>query len=504
MRALERSFWHHQGPIHRNRWLCILYRGALLLYSTASGILYAGQESDSSLNRDPLPLELIILVLHHLKGDTLTLRACSFVCPIWKALAHPLLFREVVTDDFPQLLTTNPAIGQYVRCLTFCGGHQGTDLWDALEQLPQLTELHVWRGSFWFSCELEDPQAAVEDRSMRPRTSPSLQLLSIKECIFDTAISLYKLLTHLGRVDTLVLQDVHFVDIPSESELPPQLHVRVRAIRMHPARDPPQFWPFLRRCFAPVPLQTGIGNADVDDSAGLSLSTSLNTASSIFLEGFSNQNVRSVSINVLRATCSPTHLVLGTIGLDNNTIYNSCPPVPLKDFASTLRKIVLYFTTTSTTTGRSATFLYTRMLKNNWEILKSAPNTLTHIELCFQRFGLHMRYVLNDLRAIHNSVGDMDPEMDPDLDRRDIRWRTIDKGTVKRFPALEAFTCVLCDGGFVDENGPFHDAEVDNEPLPDNIGLRRQREYDDHVELLQGLLWRLDEKGLLRFKMSKW
>ena len=428
------------------------------------------------------------------------------MCKVWKALAHPLLFRNLVRSsriptrawgDFP------PAIGQYVRCLTFCGGHQGTDLWDVLEQLPQLTELHVWRGSFWFSesCKLEDPQAAVEDRSMHPRSPPpDLKLLSIKECTFLKAISLYQLLSHLGRVDTLILQDVHFVDILSESELPPQLRVRVRAIRMLPARDPSQFWPFLRRCFTPVPLQTGIGNADVDDSAGLSLSTSLNTVSSIFLEGFRDQNVRSVSINVLRATCSPTHLVLGTISLDNNTIYNSCPPVPLKEFASTLRKIVLYFTTT----GQSTTFLYIRMLKNNWEILKSAPNTLTHIELCFQRFGLHMRYVLNDLRAIHNSVGDMDPEMDPDLDRRDIRWRTIDKGTVKRFPALEAFTCVLCDGGFVDENGPFHDAEVDNEPLPDNIGLRRQREYDDHVELLQGLLWRLDEKGLLRFKMSKW
>ncbi|KAI0708727.1 hypothetical protein C8T65DRAFT_649864 [Cerioporus squamosus] len=80
------------------------------------------------------------------------------------------------------------------------------------------------------------------------------------------------------------------------------------------------------------------------------------------------------------------------------------------------------------------------------------------------------------------------------------RWSTFDEGTLARFPSLEAFTCVICDGGFVDQYGPFVGQGV--QMVPQAPSCSRQQEFDGFVELLKGVLPRLHERGLLRFRMS--
>ena len=451
--------------------------------------------------------ELTALVFGHLRGDICTLQACSLVCTSWTALAHPFLLHKIIVYyppvetrtwcDFAQLLTMSPIIGKYVRCLTFCGRKQPgelirvrevviDDIREALERLPLLTELRIQKGEFRLSRAL--PILVTEPPTRPPSRTHHLQLLLLEETRFITADPFYELFTHLDRVDTLVIKNISCVIHEPLPRILGQLHVSFGTIQVDCIWPVPQhFWDILHQCLVPRAICT---------ETGLSISTSLEGPfSSLTLKAllvtFSDRNVRSFAINVLWSTCRPKHLVDGTV--DSNTIRNFFPQLPLT-LLSSIRDVVLYFTTTSMTTGRRATCLYSRLLENNWKVLMNSPTQLTHIELRFQRFGLHMQSVLDDLRAMHDPIPSHGTE---------VGWKTVDEGTIARFPNLETFTCVLCDGGFVDQHGPFDDAEVDTAPDHGNSSMRRQREFDDYVDLLTGFLPQLYENGLLRFRMSE-
>ena len=451
--------------------------------------------------------ELIALVFGHLRSDIGTLQACSLVCTSWAALAHPFLLHNIIVYcppvetrtwcDFAQLLTMSPIIGKYIRCLTFSGKRRPGELIrvrevlidhirEALERLPLLAELRIQKGEFGLSTA---PSILGTEPPTRPHSrTHHLRLLLVEQTRLITADPFYELFTHLDRVDTLVIKNILCTIHQPRPRILSQLHVSVGTIQVDCIWPVPQhFWDILHRCLVPHAVCT---------ETGLSISTSFegpfpSLSLKALLVTFSDRNVRSVSINVLWSTCRPKHLVDGTV--DSNTIRNSFPQLPLTHFSS-IREVVLYFTTTSVTTGRRATCLYSRLLENNWKILVNSPTQLTHIELRFQQFGQHVQSVLDDLRAMHDPIASHGLE---------VGWKTVDEGTVARFPNLEAFTCVLCDGGFVDQHGPFDDAEVDTALDSENSSVRRQREFDDYVELLTGFLPRLYEDGLLCFRISE-
>ncbi|RPD55221.1 hypothetical protein L226DRAFT_616361 [Lentinus tigrinus ALCF2SS1-7] len=491
--------------------------------NTGANVLEKHVESPSNIrNIQRLSPELLGLVLSHMDGDIATLKVCSLVCPTWASQARRVLFREVVVrpampsrtwTDFFQLLSASPEVARYIRRLMLCGHDpkgeqrqvQTGHLSEALERLPSLTELFTKNGMF---ASFRRNSKGVSGTGMTALSAPErplqLRLLSLENCEVRDFAPLHQLFTHLGKVETLVLHqikvDVCHLDLPSplaeilmrhqamvgaiQPALPPPLAVRVGTIQTDRVRAPVSsiqslqgFYQFLRRSFSPP-------------AAGLSVSTRLVDGPGELLKMLNtfDRDVRSVSINVLLGSCDPDDIVVGTV--ESKYHY-----LPYFSFAShtSIRELVLYFTTTSVMAGRHAVDLYKRILANNWSVLSNAPTSLTHIELRFQRCGLHMRYVLDDLRVLYG----------PGADPGEVGWRTVDEGTLQRFPRLEAFTCVLCDEGFfANQSMPFEDAETVAQVLGSSV-RRRQQEFDDYAALLQGLLPRLHERGLLRFRMSE-
>ncbi|RPD55218.1 hypothetical protein L226DRAFT_257525 [Lentinus tigrinus ALCF2SS1-7] len=453
----------------------------------------------TSMNRIPSEIrnvqrfapELIGLVLSHTHGDIATLKACSLVCSAWASEARRVLLRKVVVrpampshtwNDFFQLLSASHEVAGYIRRLTFCGPDkiaeqqaQTDHLSEALERLPSLTELCIKNGMF-----------GPFERSSKA--------VSGADCQVNDLAPFHQLFTHFDKVETLVLHgmmaDVCQLErLPRLAEGPMRQYVRVRVIP--PELPPPlavcvgtiqadrvrvvlpsnkhrkEFYQFLRRSFSPP-------------AAGLSVSTRLVEGPdelSELLDAF-DRDVRSVSINVLLISCDLDNIVAGRVKSGWNRRFY----ISFKSFTS-IRELVLYFTTTSVMVGRHAVRLYRRNLANNWSVLSNAPRSLTNIELRFQRYGLHMPHVLDDLRVLEGV------------------WGAVDERTIQRFPHLEAFTCILCDEGFIDHFSPFKYGEP-FVPAPESSVTSRQQEFDDYAALLRGFLPRLHERGLLRFEMS--
>ncbi|TFK90463.1 hypothetical protein K466DRAFT_563520 [Polyporus arcularius HHB13444] len=318
-----------------------------------------------------------------------------------------------------------------------------------------------------------------------------LQVLSVHSCLVETLTPLYRLLASIANIETFAVHDLILLN---SITLPPvPLNTQISAI--HVDGSFPQggrFWASLRHRLPST------------SAAGLSVTTRLIggwravTSLQEVLTAFGT-DVQSVSINVLARSCDIRSLVPrpgSVISVPRTSIqepvfpsfeFIDATPINLDLQLLSIRTVVLYFTTTCTRTGRDATTLYALLLENNWRILSNAPATITNIELRFQRYGPHVRSVLDDMRAIN----------DPVVSRR-ARWSTLDEGTLARFPHLEAFLCVLCDGGFLEQYGPFQGAE----PVALGPSCSRQQEFDDYVELLKGVLPQMHERGILQFKMS--
>ncbi|TFK90465.1 hypothetical protein K466DRAFT_384601 [Polyporus arcularius HHB13444] len=343
----------------------------------------------------------------------------------------------------------------------------------------------------------------------------SLKMLSIRACEVYALMPLYYLLDSIAHIDTFTLRSLYmlgFHKLPTGT-----LNVRISTIHVDGAfAIGVHCWKELRRSLTPGAVQ------------GLRVSTRLVVRSELrnrdpseslleFLAAF-GPDVVSVTVNVLGASCHDFNRIVGgevhpslkastylqpgrPLGVaDTAAVFNimalastEFPEFPRIDLSSSvsLREMVLYLTTTSVKTGPSATRLYARLLENNCSLLSTAPTSLTHIELRFQRYGPHIRAMIDDLRAIDDPTANPGP----------VRWSTVDEGMFARFPDLEAFTCVLCDGGFVEQHGPL--ALERAEPVAPDSGVGRQQEFDEYVELLKEVLPRLHGRDLLRFRMSE-
>ncbi|RDX46367.1 hypothetical protein OH76DRAFT_888182 [Lentinus brumalis] len=454
-------------------------------------------------NIQPFPPEILDAVLSHVEGDITTLRTCTLVCASWAALARPYLFKKVACrpavptrtwDDFFEFLATSPDVARYIRWFTVDGGTpssrvimsnvQTERVLEVLERLPLLVGLYITKVVF--------PRPHADNAVERAAKTPSarrrqLQVLSIHSCPFLTLVPLYRLLASIAHIETFAVHDPILIcsfDLPPES-----LDTDIRAIHVEGTfARAGQFWASLRHR-----LPSG-------SAPGLSVVTRLiggwrAVASLQELLAAFGTDIQSVSVNVLGASCELRSVVRPSIVAAPPTSIDETVTIPSSDFLAfpltlnmqflSIQTLVLYFTTASMRMGGDATTLYTRLLENNWRVLFNAPTSITHIELRFQRYGPHLRSALDDVRGV------IDPAVE-------WWWSKLDESTLARFSDLEAFICVLCDGGFVEQYGPFEDAE----PVASGPSCSRQQEFDDYVELLKGVLPRLHERGILRFRMS--
>ncbi|TFK84727.1 hypothetical protein K466DRAFT_214729 [Polyporus arcularius HHB13444] len=507
-----------------------------------------------------LPPELKGLVFSHLEGDDTSLSSCTLVCTSWAALTRPHLFRKVVCrpavpmrtwDDFVVFLVTTPDVARFIRWLTVdgaptSGSTQTSDILlepmiDALGRIPALTNLYIrWTRFCSASSEPKLPStpAPATIAPQAPRQRPiSLKMLSICSCRVDTLVPLYHLLTSIAHIKTLALYGLS-LEASSAQPLPAPLSTRIGVIQVDGYPLGGQFWTWLRRCLVseaspglPIPMSLSGGPMAVSTSlrCGPMAAATLKELLTVF-----GKDLHAVRINVLGASCHdlryvvtgaptrPPYLqpITTAFPLTSASEFPGFPRVDLNPYNS-IKKLVLHFTTTSAMkTSRCATRFYGRLLENNWVLLSNAPTSLELIELRFQRYGPHTRSMLDDLRNIGNPAMDPEPPRLRMIDDETLarfppniramletrhpprpRWSMVDEGTLARFPALQAFTCVLCDGGFLDEYGPYVREDVDLGPkVP---GSSRQQEFGDYVELLKSVLPRLHEKGILRFRMSE-
>ncbi|RDX46368.1 hypothetical protein OH76DRAFT_889005 [Lentinus brumalis] len=457
-------------------------------------------------NVQAFPPDIIDIVLYHLEGDVATLRCCTLVCAVWAALARPYLFRKVVCrpavptrtwEDFFDFLDTSPDVARYIRWFTVDGGRvhisnvEVERILEVLERLPLLDRLY----NVYITSKML-PRIHPEDVVERAVTTPSarrhkLQVLSFRSCMFGTVMPLYRLLASIAHIGTFAVHN--FVLLRPEDLPLGSLDTQISAIAIDGSFSPgKQFWASLRHR-----LPSGF-------ASGLTVTTRLidgsyAAASLQDLLDIFGSDVRSVSVNALGAswdlrTIVRPHVVATPVTTVDGTAISSTDflafyPIQLDMWSLSIRTLVLYFTVTSMRTGRDATTLYSRLLENNWRIVSNAPASITNIELRFQRYGPHTDSVLDDVRAINDPVASQWAA---------ARWNTLDEGTLTRFPHLEVFLCVLCDGGFLEQYGPFQGVD----PVASGPSCSRQEEYDSYVELLKGVLPRLHERGLLRFKKS--
>ena len=446
--------------------------------------------------RERAPLDVFGVVLSHVQ-DVESLRSCTLVCSSWRPLAWPYLFRRVVyrpavpSRTFKHLmafLSTLPQPGRFLRSVTVDGltrdGERRLEMTideivGQLAQLPTVTHLTLT------NLRLVHPTSAVashlgSDLPTSPRRI-SMKELRIQECIITR-----NTLSHFERVDALTLKHV-FVDSPSTGQLGlvnlPPLEMQLQSVSVNGVFGNSDV---LNRLFdgfsaqsRPSPLTFAIALRGLGDRAPLNA-----------IVRPLKQHICTLSVNVLGLTCNLKWLVEGLPGnspsLKPSDIQRERPDrLQLYQYPS-LKTLVLYSTTSSLLRRESATVLYAGILANNWMLLSQAPiQTLRHVELRFQRYGAHWRDTIDELSAID----DMDPSI--------IRWETVDAGVLARFPYLESFTCVLCDGGFMEQWGPFKSLA----PPPRSIHPQ-QVEFDDYVAFLKDVFPRLYAAGRLHFRMS--
>ena len=451
--------------------------------------------------RESAPLDVFGVVLSHVQ-DVESLRSFILVCSSWRPLAWPYLFRRVVyrpavpSRTFKHLmafLSTLPQPGRFLRSVTVDGltrdGERRLELTideivGQLAQLPTVTHLTLT------NLQLVHPTSAVASHlgtDLPTSSRRTMKELRIQECvIMRNMMPTRHLLSHFERVDALILKHV-VVESPSRGQLGlvilPPLEMQLQSVSVNGVFGNSDV---LNRLFdgfsaqsRPSPLTFAIALRGLGDRAPLNA-----------IVRPLKQHICTLSVNVLGLTCNLKWLVEGLPGnspsLKPSDIQRERPDrLQLYQYPS-LKTLVLYSTTSSLLRRESATVLYAGILANNWMLLSQAPiQTLRHVELRFQRYGAHWRDTIDELSAID----DMDPSI--------IRWETVDAGVLARFPYLESFTCVLCDGGFMEQWGPFKSLAA-----PPRSVHPQQVEFDDYVAFLKDVFPRLHAAGRLRFRMS--
>lgn len=315
-----------------------------------------------------------------------------------------------------------------------------------------------------------------------PKPTRAVEMVKIQDCIIiRDAVPFRHFLSQFGRIESLVLKlvVVHLTPSPSRMMALPPIEVQLGSLSVSDVIGPNEV---LETMFDGFKAQASHLSISVVPNPGRADRDGLNDLLSPFTL------VHTLSVNVLNLSCSLKWFIEG---------HGNSPPPNLKHVVlqgwyrpdlttfSSLHTLVLYYTTTSMVQGKFATLLYAGILETNWRLLSNAPTSLRHIELRLQRYGPHWRDTIDELWAID----DMEPSH--------VLWEVVDAGTLTRFPELESFTCVLCDGGFIEQWGPIKELSA----IPRSIHSR-QVEFDDYVAFLRDVFPRLHAAGRLRFKMS--
>ncbi len=442
-----------------------------------------------------VPLDVFDVVISYLQ-DVDALRSCALVCGSWNSLTRPYLFRRVVcrpavpSRTFKNLLaflSTLPQSGNFLRSVTIDGRTRNRAIprlelsveviAQVLAQLPKIARITARAMRLTFSV----PEVGLISYPS-PHTSRSIEMLTIQDCtILQGAIPLRRFLSYFGRIDALVIKDVLVDSMEHPAELP-SVAVQIRSVFVSAVTASGDVR-VLRNLFHGFPFSSSSPlTVSLAPRTGLLERIALNDILSPF------KLVSTLSVNVLSLSGSLNWII------EDQRRY---PPlrhcdVP-KEWASadlsskfpSIHTLVLYSTTTSSIHRESATLLYAAILANNWRLLSNAPTSLRHIELRFQRYGPHSRDTIEELRAIE--------ELQPSL----VRWEAVDAGTLARFPELDSFSCVLCDGGFMEQWGPIEGLSA----TPPSV-FSRQTEFDDYVVFLKDVLPLLQDEGRLHFRMS--
>ncbi|RPD55222.1 hypothetical protein L226DRAFT_616362 [Lentinus tigrinus ALCF2SS1-7] len=455
-----------------------------------------------------VPLDVFDVVLSHVH-DADDLRSCALVCGAWRPLARPYLFRGVVYrpavpsrtfKDLVAFLSTLPEPGRFLRSVVVDGRSRDgerqleLDVDEILGQLAQLpTVTHITLTALRLSHPIPGTVASTPlDLSLAPKPSRAVKEVKIQECHFIRDVRPFRrILSSFGRIDALVLQHVFFESMvraqPELAELPP-LELELGTVFVSAVTG---FTHVLEKMFGGFQRDAQPQSSPLSFAMALRGGT-LYRATMIDIVRPLKKYVHTLSMNVLGFTCDLKWIIKEQV--NSSPLKRSDVRVP-KDWAdgfhleeySSLDTLVLYSTTTSLLRREAATLLYSGILANNWRLLtQTPPQNLRHVELRFQRYGPHWRDTIDELWAID----DLEPAL--------VRWETVDAGMLVRFPYLESFTCVLCDGGFVEQWGPFG-KELAATP---RSAHSRQAEFDDYVTFLQDAFPRLHAAGRLHFRMS--
>ncbi|TFK90455.1 hypothetical protein K466DRAFT_384556 [Polyporus arcularius HHB13444] len=449
---------------------------------------------DPAINQR-VPLDIFDVVISHLQ-DVATMRSCALVCGSWNYLTRPYLFRGVVcrpavpSRTFKNLLaflSTLPNSGNFLRSVTIDGRTRNKarrrlelsveEIARSLAQFPTATHITLrrMRLAYYLPSNRVDPYPLLH-------TSRSVEMLKIQDCIvLQDAIPFRRFLSYFVRIDALVLKDVLVESTDHPAELP-SVEVQIRSILV---------------CAVTASggsgVLTNLFHGFEAPSSPLSLALSPRTgvlerlAQNDILSHF--KFIRTLSVNVLSLSGSLNRIIEDQRRfppLRHWDVPKEWVSAELCRRFSSIQTLVIYSTTTSSIHREPATLLYAAILANNWRLLSNAPTSLRHIELRFQRYGPHSRDTIEELRAIEEMKGPSP-----------IRWGAVDAGTLARFPELESFTCVLCDGGFMDQWGPIEGLSA----TPRSV-FSRQTEFDDYVVFLKDVLPRLQDEGRLQFRMS--
>ncbi|KAI0708724.1 hypothetical protein C8T65DRAFT_208760 [Cerioporus squamosus] len=304
-------------------------------------------------------------------------------------------------------------------------------------------------------------------------------MVRIQDCVILRDVMPFRhFLSQFGRIDALVLKRVVVESNRIQLAVRPPVEVELRSVFVSAVTGSNHL---LRRMFDDFHAQSSALSISIVPRGGELDRFALKDLLSPFTL------VHTLSVNVLSLTCSLKWIVEGqsnSPSLKQSDVSSEWIQMDLLRFSS-LDTLVLYSTTTSLVHRETATLLYAGILANNWRLLSNAPTSLRRIELRFQRYGPHWRDTIDELWAID----DLEPSL--------ARWETVDAGTLARFPDLESFTCVLCDGGFVKQWGPIEGPSV----TPKSVHSRHV-EFEDYVAFLRDVFPRLHAAGRLRFRLS--
>lgn len=445
----------------------------------------------SLLNVMPCPLtlppELLDSVFCNLQPDTPSIRSCTLVCHAWLVLSRPYLFRSTTLvcrpavplfsfNDLDTFLSESPEIVRHIRAFKVHGANPNPmhyvevaveDVHTALSRLPNVICIEFELVLFI--------QQILGDASI-PVNRRCIEEATFRSCFIKDDYSFYRLFAPIKSITALVLDHVrcmessvrYYPGFPPDYLQIDDIHITALLSRtIRPLQG------FFRTCRTHSPLRLFLTmTEDLEDD------TTLGT----FLPACKD-DVTSVSANVLGAVCKLGWMVDG--------VPPRCEPgpPPRTDLSGciSLRKLVLYFTTSSAMQGPPATRLYARIFSGNVLLISRSSPSLRHITFRFERYGPYVRHMVEDMQAIGN-MGPIPP------------WRRLDALINQRFPHLEAVVFVVGDepsaalSGRVPREASGYDRSVPTSG--------REEEFDSWVAFLVRAFPQLNERGFLRFKMS--